>query len=178
MSALRALNSVPDKIQGRIGFLRGMKPGLARTLVIVALGLFAINVANLVLSNITIQSTYKLAALKAERNVLSTEAEVVGTKVNSLASNQNLVDVAHALGMVSNVNPVFLRLSDGQVIGKPKRALANQRSVAANLVPNAAMNTDTNTELLSKNSDVSLVGSTGSATTQAGTGTIQASPTY
>lgn len=178
MSALRALNSVPEKIQNRVGILRGMKPGLARTLVVVALGLFAINVGNLVLSNITIQSTYKLAALKAERSVLSTEAEVVGTKVNSLASNQNLVDVAHALGMVSNVNPVFLRLSDGKVIGKPKRALANQRSVAANLVPNAAMNADTNTELLTKNSDVSLVGSTKSATAQNNSGTIQASPTY
>ncbi|MEN9603919.1 MAG: hypothetical protein RL545_608, partial [Actinomycetota bacterium] len=98
---------------------------------------------------------------------------------NSLSSNQNLVNVAHSLGMVSNVNPVFLRLSDGSVIGKPRRAQANERTVSTNLVPNAAMTTGTNTtDLKLANTDSVLASSKSSSAVAFGfDSSIQASPT-
>ena len=108
--------------------------------------------------------------------MLETQADIIGSKVNSLSSNQNLVNVAHALGLVSNVNPVFLRLEDGSVIGKPRRAKANERTVSGNLVPNAAMTTDTNLVSLNEQSAEDMLVS--SETSANRSGTIAASPTY
>lgn len=177
MSALRALNSVTENIQ-RVGVFRGLKSGMVRNLLVVLGGLIGIQLLVLVITNINTESTYKILHLQNEREVLNTESEVIGTKVNSLSSNQNLVDVAHNLGMVSNVNPVFLRLSDGKIIGKPRRALASQRSVAKNLVPNAAMNTNTNIDQLSGKNGSNVLVSSEEASVSNSTGTIQASPTY
>jgi hypothetical protein len=70
-------------------------------------------------------------------------------------------------------------LADSSVIGKPRRAQANERTVASNLVPNAAMTTDTNTTNLTlKNTDRVLASSKSSAAVASGvSGSIQASPT-
>jgi hypothetical protein len=127
----------------------------------------------------TAQFTYEISGLKTEKHKLSTQADILSSEVNSLSSNQNLVNVAHSLGMVSNVNPVFLRLADGTVIGKPRRAQANERTVSNNLVPNAAMTTDTNTtDLTLKNTDSVLASNESSAAVASGSSSsIQASPT-
>jgi hypothetical protein len=86
------------------------------------------------------------------------------------------VNVAHALGLVSNVNPVFLRLEDGKVIGKPRRAQANERTVSKNLVPNASMTADTNLVTLNDQSASDMLVSTETSANRSGT--IAASPTY
>ena len=74
---------------------------------------------------------------------------------------------------------MFLRLADGAVIGKPRRAQANERTVSTNLVPNAAMTTGTNTANLTlKNTDSVLASSKSPSTVALGfESTIQASPT-
>jgi hypothetical protein len=44
--------------------------------------------------------------------------------------------------MIPNSSPVFLRLADGSLIGKPKAAYFDSKhQVSRNLVPNAAMTT-------------------------------------
>jgi hypothetical protein len=145
--------------------------------VTIVVGVVAIQLLNVLMAGVTTAGTYEISNLKIEGAALSTQADIIGSEVNSLSSNQNLVNVAHALGMVSNVNPVFLRLSDSAVIGKPRRAQANERTVSKNLVPNAAMTTDTNTSKLGEVSANRVLGST-SSSVGAHSGSIQASPTY
>ena len=53
-----------------------------------------------------------------------------------MQSPQYLAANAEALGMVPNANPVYLRLSDGAVLGEPSAADGGARSTAP-LVPNA-----------------------------------------
>ncbi len=178
MSALRAATkSINPRSSVRVlGNLNQSKVKLA---IIMLVGLVAIQVLHVLMGGFTAQFTYEISHLKSESRTLSTQADVLNSEVTSLSSNQNLVNVAHSLGMVSNVNPVFLRLSDGTVIGKPRRAQANERTISSNLVPNAAMTTDTNTKNLTlQNTDRVLASSTSSVAVASGaTGSIQASPT-
>ena len=142
-------------------------------------GLVVIQVLHVFMGGYTAQFTYEILHLKNEKAALSTQSDILSSEVNSLSSNQNLVNVAHSLGMVSNVNPVFLRLSDGSVIGKPRRAQANERTVSSNRVPNAAMTTGTDTAGLTlKNTSSVLASNTSEMVSASGPiSQIQASPT-
>jgi hypothetical protein len=142
-------------------------------------GLVLIQVLHVFMGGFTAKFTYEIRDLKVEKANLSTQADILSSEVNSLSSNQNLVNVAHSLGMVSNVNPVFLRLTDGSVIGKPRRAQANERTVSSNLVPNAAMTTGTDTAGLTLENTASVLASNSTAKVIASgsNSSIQASPT-
>jgi hypothetical protein len=110
--------------------------------VTVVIGLVAIVLTQLVLSILTDQGAYEMANLKAQRHELTTSSDILSAQVDSLASNQNLANSAQALGMIPNSSPVFLRLSDQTLIGKPKAAyFDSNHQVSRNLVPNAAMTT-------------------------------------
>jgi len=175
MSALRAASRPQRRpILGSVSAGRRINVKMVGTVVA---GLVVVQVLNVLMAGVTTKGAYEISDLKSESANLSTQADIIGSEVNSLSSNQNLVNVAHALGMVSNVNPVFLRLSDSSVIGKPRRAQANERTVSKNLVPNAAMTTDTSVSKLAEVSANSVLGST-SSSVGAHSGTIQASPTY
>ena len=50
---------------------------------------------------------------------LRDQQEALEQQVRTLESPQNLADRALRMGMVPNPNPVFLRLSDGRVLGVP-----------------------------------------------------------
>jgi cell division protein FtsL len=169
--AARTVSRTPLRAVGRSRKLN------LRVVITIVVGVVAIQLLNVLMAGVTSAGAYEISNLKIERANLSTQADIIGSEVNSLSSNQNLVNVAHALGMVSNVNPVFLRLSDSAVIGKPRRAQANERTVSKNLVPNAAMTTDTNVSNLAEVSMNSVLAST-SSSVGAHSGSIQASPTY
>ena len=145
----------------------------------ILLGLVGIQVLQVGMGGFTAKFAYEIRDLKVEKAALGTQSDILSSEVNSLASNQNLVNVAHSLGMVSNVNPVFLRLSDGTVIGKPRRAQANERTVSSNRVPNAAMTTGTDTAGLTLKNTATVLPSNSSATviTSGSNSSIQASPT-
>lgn len=178
MSALRTATSNTAR-NPRLRGLRAATPRAVKLSATVLIGLVLIQVLHVFMGGLTAQFTYEISALKTEKRTLSTQSDILSSEVNSLSSNQNLVNVAHSLGMVSNVNPVFLRLTDGTVIGKPRRAQANQHNVASNLVPNAAMTVDTNTTNLTlKNTDRMLASSNSSVAVASGSvSEIQASPT-
>ena len=118
--------------------------GLAQTrargplVMIIALGLLAISVMHLLLTIATSQSVYELSDLKREKRELDTTSQILAEEVASLSSQQNLLNSAAKLGMVSNSNPVFLRLDDQKVLGKPKPALGST-SQYRNLVANSSM---------------------------------------
>lgn len=110
---------------------------------IVVLGLVGIQLLSLFIGAFISQGAYELAQLKQERRELATTSDILAAQVDSLSSMQNLSNAAHGLGMVVNTNPVFLRLEDQKVIGKPKAAYAVDGHVSSNMVPNAMLTSKT-----------------------------------
>ncbi|TBN56546.1 hypothetical protein EYE40_03550 [Glaciihabitans arcticus] len=81
-------------------------------------GLFALFIAQLLLSIVISDGAYEISDLRVEqRNLVRTEQDL-GEKLDLLASQQNLATQAEGLGMVTNTStPMFLRLSDGAIFG-------------------------------------------------------------
>lgn len=120
------------------GIARNKKHGvaIARTVII---GFVAIQILKLILDIALSQSAYELSSLKREKIELTTQSQIVGQQVDSLSSQQNLANSAQALGMIANANPVFLRIADQKVFGKPKSALNTDGRVAKNNIASAAL---------------------------------------
>jgi hypothetical protein len=95
--------------------------------------LLVIVIAQLLLSIGVSQGAYQLGGLQDQQTDLQRSYQAVSEDVNRLASPQNLAANADALGMVANGTPVYLRLSDGAVLGSPAAA-----SAAAGTVTGAA----------------------------------------
>ena len=110
-----------------------------RVVKIIALGGLIIQGLSLLLNVGLGQSVYQLSDLKRERDALSVQRQLVAGQVDSLSSQQNLANAAASLGMIANANPVFLRISDAKVFGKPSAAIDTTGRVAKNNLANAAM---------------------------------------
>jgi hypothetical protein len=122
-------------------------------------------VAQLLLSIAVSQGAYQIGSLQDAKTSLAREHQAVTEDVNRLSSPQNLAANANALGMVSNGTPVYLRLSDGAVLGSPVAASGDAGTVtgaSGNLVPNALLN---GVPLVTQTKDVagSLTSTSGSA---------------
>ncbi|SMH40075.1 hypothetical protein SAMN06295885_1730 [Rathayibacter oskolensis] len=117
---------------------RAPRPKLVYGIVAVA-GLFAIIVIQLLVSVGLSQGAYQIAALQTEQKTLTRSNAEKQDAVDALSSPQNLATAAQGLGMVANTAPVYLRLSDGAVLGDPASASASEVGTAAasSLVPNA-----------------------------------------
>jgi len=103
-------------------------------------GAVAVILAGLQLSIMIQQGSYQLAGLKNQMKDLTITNQILDEQVSSLSSDQNLANAAASLGMVTNANPVYLRLSDGKVIGHPKVAgTGTDVKIGKNVVPNAAL---------------------------------------
>jgi len=104
--------------------------------------LLAIVVAQLLLSIGISQGAYQLNTLEAKQTQLQRSYQAVSEDLGRVSSPQNLAANANALGMVSNSNPAYLRLSDGAVLGAPLPASGAAGTVTGgqgNLVPNALL---------------------------------------
>ena len=116
---------------------RRARPRVVYALVTVA-GLFALFIAQLLLSIVVADGAYRISALQAEQSDLGRQEKSLSEELDLLASPQNLATQAESLGMLrSNTSPAFLRLSDGAIVGE---ATAADGSVvvgaAGNLVAN------------------------------------------
>ena len=110
-------------------------------------GFVSIVLLGLLLNVMIAQSAYEMANLKNRTKELTTTSQVLQQQVNSLASNQNLEQAAHDMGMVANTNPVFLDLASQQVFGRPKPAgYGNQ--LDNNLVANSVLTEKTNVKTI------------------------------
>lgn len=109
--------------------------------IVAVVGLFAIIVIQLLVSVGLSQGAYQISALQTEQKALTRSNAEKQDTVDTLNSPQNLATAAQGLGMVANAAPVYLRLSDGAVLGDPKSAARSEISggVASALVP-AAVN--------------------------------------
>lgn len=101
-------------------------------------GVAAIVLAQLLLSVGISQSAYEVSRLQASQVELGRTAESVTEDLVRVSSPQSLAANAEALGMVSNSNPVYLRLSDAAVLGAPASASGSSAGTAS-LVPNSLL---------------------------------------
>ncbi|NQX10655.1 hypothetical protein HQQ80_03340 [Microbacteriaceae bacterium VKM Ac-2855] len=119
----------------------GSRPRVVYALVAVA-GLFLIIAVQLLVSVGLSQGAYEIVDLQSQQKNLTRANQEKQDAVDALSSPQNLASSASAQGMVANSSPVYLRLSDGAVLGVPAAAsssAAAATSAAANLVPNALL---------------------------------------
>ncbi|NIK60466.1 hypothetical protein [Kribbella shirazensis] len=93
--------------------------------VIFVVSLLAAGLVGLLLLNTELQSgTFAITKLSSQADQLRDQQEQLEKQVRTLESPQNLSDRALRMGMVPNPNPVFLRLSDGRVLGVPAEGKA------------------------------------------------------
>lgn len=107
---------------------RRARPRLFYALVTVA-GLFAVLIAQLLLSIAVSDGAYQIASLQQQQRELQRDAETLTEAIQVLQSPQHLAVNAVALGMVSNSSTAYLRLSDGAVLGSAVAATAGDRIV-------------------------------------------------
>lgn len=105
--------------------------------------LFGIVVGQLLLSITISQGAYQISSLQSKQTELQRAYQAASEDLDRLTSPQNLAANANALGMVTNSNPAYLRLSDGAVLGAPVAVSATAATVTGaqgNLVPNVLLN--------------------------------------
>lgn len=129
----RRLDVVPTREQKRA------RPKSVYALATVG-GLFAILVAQLLLSIVVSNGAYQISALQQEQTELSRDQQSLTEQLHVLESPQHLAANAEQLGMVTNSNTAYLRLSDGVVLGSPAAASSSgatmQSANGGPLVPN------------------------------------------
>ncbi len=76
------------------------------------------------------EDSFRLQDLRNSSAALGAREQALEQQVALQASPKRLAARAEALGMVRSVNPGFIRLSDGKVLGKPKPGLAPPPPVA------------------------------------------------
>lgn len=114
----RHIEVVPARQQKRA------RPRAVYALVTVG-GLFAILVAQLLLSIVVSEGAYQIAGLQQEQRELTRDQQVLTEELQVLESPQHLAANAEALGMVTNSATAYLRLADGAVLGAPVAATAS-----------------------------------------------------
>lgn len=90
--------------------------------VVTVAGLFAILIAQLLLSIVVSDGAYQISALQQQQKELSRDQQSLTEQLHVLESPQHLAANAEELGMVANSNTAYLRLSDGAVLGDPSAA--------------------------------------------------------
>lgn len=96
----------------------------------------AVMLAQLFLTIAVNQGAYEIDAYRIEQTKLDREGQKLRENLDSVQSPQYLAKNAESLGLVPNTSPVYLRLSDGAVLGQPSAA-SGDAVASAPLVPNA-----------------------------------------
>lgn len=92
--------------------------------------------AQLCLSILQTSDAYELDSLWLQKRDLSRVERVLQQNIESLSSPQNLAENAQSLGMVQNVQPTYLRLSDAAILGSGGSAT---EIAGVNSVPNITL---------------------------------------
>jgi len=129
---------LPSREERRRGLLapvttpvgRKQRPKLAYAAVAVA-ALVLVVIAQLALSIAVSNGAYKINSLQQQQRQVGRAYQAASEAASRLSSPQNLAVNASALGMVANGTPVYLRLSNGKVIGSPQPAAGTTASAQA-----------------------------------------------
>ena len=84
-------------------------------------------VAQMLLSIAVTQGAYEVDGFQIAQAKLARQEQQLREDLDRVQSPQYLAANAEALGMVPNANPVYLRLSDGAVLGEPAAADGGDR---------------------------------------------------
>jgi hypothetical protein len=85
----------------------------------VVLTLLGAGLVGLILISTVLQAqSFEAARLSEQADALQTQQQALSREVDRMQSPSNLAQRALQLGMVPNANPIFLRITDGEVIGK------------------------------------------------------------
>ncbi|WP_350346867.1 hypothetical protein ABIQ69_09420 [Agromyces sp. G08B096] len=104
---------------------------------IIALGGIAvIVVVQLLFSVAMTEGAYEIDDYELRQVQLAREEQKLRETIDALESPQSVAQKAEALGMVPNAAPVYLRLSDGAVLGQPSEATGSAPG-SPELVPNS-----------------------------------------
>jgi hypothetical protein len=124
----------PQAVAPQSGRVRALVT--ARNITIIVLAFAAIFVGRLLISVATDANAYAIAEKAQISQNLSRDAQFLQEQLNVLNSPQNLSAVATQLGMISNSNPAYLRISDGKMWGNPQVGLSgvNDRTSIANVL--------------------------------------------
>jgi hypothetical protein len=95
-----------------------------RYIVVTLLGIFAILAVQLMLSIAVSGGAYEIASLKGEMRSTEQQRQMVAEDINALVAPDTLAGLATSLGMVTDNNPAYLRLSDARVVGEAVPATA------------------------------------------------------
>ncbi|GAB2514035.1 hypothetical protein [Paramicrobacterium agarici] len=117
--------------------VRRARPKIAYAITTIA-AVSGIVVAQLLSSVALSQGAYELSALKSQQRDLKLEQQSLTEQVEVLSSPQYISESAQELGMVINQSPVYIRLSDGSVLGQPgPGGEATERPLADGAVSNS-----------------------------------------
>ncbi|QAY74183.1 hypothetical protein ET445_13430 [Agromyces protaetiae] len=125
----RTLRPAPEPKRGR--------PRLAYAIIATA-AVGVIFAVQMLLSIAMTEGAYEADKYELRQIKLSQESQKLREEIDAMESPQYLAQRAEALGMVPNNAPVYLRLSDGAVLGQPAAAKAIGGGDSA-LVPNALL---------------------------------------
>lgn len=98
---------------------KGRTPFVAIVIFVVTIGMTGL----IFLSTVLQAQAFQVAQLNKQATTLQAQQDAMTNQVDHLKSPAGVAAAALAMGMVPNQNPVFLRLSDGKVIGKAAPAL-------------------------------------------------------
>lgn len=118
--------------------VRRAKPRVTYVLVIVS-SLFAIYMAQLLLSIALSQGAYQISSLQDQQKELLRTQEALRENLDKFESPQNLANNALAFGMVPSSDPAFLRLSDGSVSAAPYASATAACGASCDLVANSLL---------------------------------------
>lgn len=104
-------------------------PFLVSCIAVCLTGLLALLGLNISLS----KGSYEVYQLQREQTRLAESEQQLAEQVAIERSPASVSAKAKALGMIPSASPVFLRLSDGQIIGDPREASASQVAASADL---------------------------------------------
>ena len=98
---------------------------------VLAIGMLSILLINTSLA----QGAFTISELKSEQSALLQQEEALTEAVAAIAAPESLERQARAMGMVPSENPVFLDVTTGKVLGKPKPAPGTRTTMPRLLTP-------------------------------------------
>ena len=97
----------------------------SRTFLFVIIGMIVSGMMMLLYVNtLAAQASFQKHALQIQLSQMTSEAQTIASEVTAGESPGNLMITVEKMGMVPARTPVFLRLSDREILGKPVVALA------------------------------------------------------
>lgn len=110
---------------------------------LVVTGLLVVGMVLILVINTSLaQGAFTISELQAQQSTLTQQEQTLAEAVAAAAAPESLEAQARALGMVPTENPVFLDVTTGAVLGKPKAAGGATSSVPRLLTPADATATE------------------------------------